>query len=96
LTGKIIISAVILIYAIIIIKESLAGRKIAHIIGRAREITFIAIMITPIIYNVVPLDWISILAIIIFVPMIYGIIEFVEFTILPPPKFAKLKKKRLI
>jgi len=94
LTGKIIISLVMFAYAILVIKESAGGKSIAHIIGRAREISFLAIMITPIIYNVVPLEWITILAIILLLPMIYGVVEFVEFTILPEPAFLKKQERQ--
>jgi len=93
LIGKLIISALILIYAAFIIKESVAGRKIAHIIGRVREISFFAILITPLIYDVVPLDILTILAIILLLPMFYGVVEFIEYTVLPAPKAEKKRNE---
>jgi len=94
LAGKILISLVMFAYAILVIKKSAGGKSIAHIIGRAREISFLAIGITPIIYNVVPLEWITIFALILFLPMVYGVVEFVEFTILPEPAFVKKQKRQ--
>jgi len=87
--GKITISLLMLIYAAFVIKESIARKKIAHLLGRVREISFFAIMITPVIYNVVPLDILTILAIIILLPMFYGVADFVEYTILPGPAAEK-------
>tara|TARA_Y100000034_G_scaffold36903_1_gene45345 strand:+ start:1190 stop:1837 length:648 start_codon:yes stop_codon:yes gene_type:complete len=94
LLGKLFMSLLILIYAVIIIKKSWRGERITHIIGRAREISYIAIMITPIMYNVAEFSFVTILAIIMLFPVFYGVVEFIDFTILPPPAYEKKRKSR--
>ena len=51
-----------------------------------REVSYIAIVVTPVILELVPFDWITFAAIIIFYPLFYGIVEFLEYYILPVPK----------
>ena len=60
------------------------GQKIAHFIGRIREIAYFAIVFTPIVYDVIPLDLLTIGSAILFFPIVYGIAEFVDYYVLPP------------
>jgi len=85
LFGKILISLLFLGYAIFVIRESLEGRKIAHVIGRVREVSYLAIVVTPIMYGVVPFNTTTLIAILLCFPLFYGFIEFLEYFILPAP-----------
>tara|TARA_B100001971_G_C17754951_1_gene317307 strand:- start:322 stop:492 length:171 start_codon:yes stop_codon:yes gene_type:complete len=51
-------------------------------------------MITPIIHSVIPLEWITLLAILLLFPVFYGLVDFLEFTILSPPKFRERKIRK--
>jgi hypothetical protein len=94
LVGKILVSMAIFTYAIFVVKESYKGRSIVHLIGRSREISYLALMITPIIHSVIPLEWITLLAILLLFPVFYGLVDFLEFTILSPPKFRERKIRK--
>lgn len=83
--GKVVIAFLMLVYGGVIIKEAIKGNEIAHIIGRVREVSYFAIMITPLIYGIIKIDLVSIAAIIVFYPLFYGIVEFIEFILLPKP-----------
>jgi len=85
LFGKILISLLFLGYAIFVIRESLEGRRIAHVIGRVREVSYLAIVVTPIMYGVVPFNTTTLIAILLCFPLFYGFIEFLEYFILPAP-----------
>ena len=81
---KIIIAFGILAYAFIVMRAAAHGQKIAHFIGRIREIAYFAIVFTPIVYDVIPLDLLTIGSAILFFPIVYGIAEFVDYYVLPP------------
>lgn len=82
--SKIGISIFYAIYGLIIMVESARAKKIAHYIGRVREVSYFAIVLTPIFYGVIVLDWITLTAILIFFPVIYLITEVID-RILPAP-----------
>lgn len=73
LAAKILICVVFVIYGLIIIRETAKAKPIAHLIGRAREIGYFSIVVTPIFYDVIPINWITIAAILIFFPIVYGL-----------------------
>ncbi len=84
--GKIIFGIGILTYAGFIIRAAAQGKKIAHFVGRIREVSYIAIMLTPLVYEAVPLDLVTLAAMILFFPIFYGIAELIDYYILPPSK----------
>ncbi len=73
LAAKILICAAFVIYGAIIIRETAKAKPIAHLIGRAREIGYFCIVVTPIFYNVIPIDMITLAAILMFFPIVYGL-----------------------
>lgn len=81
---KIFISFGILAYAFVVMRAAARGQKIVHYIGRIREIAYFAIVFTPVVYEVVPLDLLTISAAILFFPIVYGLAEFVDYYVLPP------------
>ncbi len=44
-------------------------------IARIREVSYAQIVLTPIIYKLVPLDFLSIISVIVFFPLMYGVME---------------------
>lgn len=89
---KLLLCGGMLFYAFFIMRKAARGEKIVHYIGRIREVSYIAIIFTPIIYDAVAFDALTIAAAILFFPVIYGIAELVDYYILPAPK-SELEEK---
>jgi len=70
---------------IFIVAEGIKKKRFVHFIGRVRETTYLFVMISPIIYGTVPLSLNVVLAIIIFAPLFYYIIELID-RYTPTPK----------
>ena len=85
LAAKILICVVFVIYGLIIIIETAKSKPIAHLIGRAREIGYFCIVATPIFYDIVPIDIITIAAILLFFPIVYGVNELWDRLLPAPP-----------
>ncbi len=81
---KVLIAFGMLAYAFIVMRAAARGQKIVHYIGRIREIAYFAIVFTPIVYEVVPLDGLTLAAAVLFFPVVYGLAEFVDYYVLPP------------
>jgi hypothetical protein len=82
---KILICVVFVIYGLIIIIETARAKPIAHLIGRAREIGYFCIVATPIFYDIVPINWITVAAILMFFPIVYGLNELWDRLLPAPP-----------
>ncbi|MEM4714332.1 MAG: hypothetical protein QXQ79_02215 [Candidatus Nanoarchaeia archaeon] len=82
---KILLCVFIIIYSLIIIVECAKAKKIAHYIGRVREVSYFMIVLTPIIYGVINVDFITIGAILLFFPIWYLIGEIIDRALPPPP-----------
>ena len=76
--GKIVISVLVLIYGSIIVYEGLKGNNLTHYIGRIRVVSYIVIVITPLVYNTIELDLNVLIAIILFFPLFYFIVEAID------------------
>lgn len=74
-----------IVYGLIIITEGIRVKKITHYIGRVREVTYFSLMLTPIFYNVVPINLTTFLAILIGFPIFYFAVELIC-RITPTPK----------
>ena len=81
---KLLIAVGMLGYAFVVMRAAARGQKIVHYIGRIREIAYFAIVFTPIVYEVVPLDGLTLAAAVLFFPIVYGLAEFVDYYFLPP------------
>jgi len=84
LASKIGISVFFMIYGLIIMIESAKAKKIAHYIGRIREVSYFMIVMTPIFYQAIVFDWVTLVAILVFFPVFYFIAEAIN-RILPAP-----------
>jgi hypothetical protein len=75
-------------YGLIIIIAGIRTRKVVAFIGRIRDVTYVLVMFSPIIYDVIPLEWKPILAMIIFFPVFYIIIEIIDQNTPDPQTYA--------
>ncbi len=66
-----------IIYGLIIITEGIRVKKITRYIGRVREVTYFALVLTPIFYNVVPINLTTFLAILLGFPIFYFAVELI-------------------
>jgi len=82
---KVGLSALAGIYGLIIMIYSIKGEEIAHAIGRKREVTYVLLCITPIIYDAVLLDTYLILSMFVFFPIFYFAVG-ILMKILPNPE----------
>jgi len=83
--SKLALSILVFIYGITIIIYGMRGRRFVHFFGRIREISYILIMFSPIIYGIIKLTWYNLLAIVIFFPIFYLLIEYINYKV-PDPK----------
>ena len=84
------LSVAVLIYGVFVI---IAGIKLKHIvfyIGRIRWITYVLVMVTPIIYNVIDFNSRTLLVMILFFPLYWWVIEIFD-RITPEPRLYKEK-----
>lgn len=72
-------------YGLLIIYNGMKGRHPAVLLGRVKEISYLMITFSPIVYGLVPLSWDAVIAIILFFPVLYGITEIMD-RVLPAPK----------
>lgn len=85
LISYIIISLLMGMYGVAIIIWGIKLKKRVKYIGRIREVTYLTLMFTPIIYGIIELNFKVILAIIIFFPIFYFFVEILDY-IIPDPK----------
>ena len=88
LIGNIVTSVLVFLYGIWVVYEGVKGKNITHYIGRVRVVTYIILMISPLIYNAnVPLTS-AVISIILFFPIFYLLIELFD-RLLPDPVSIK-------
>ncbi len=89
---KIFLCLLTILFAAIILYEGLKGKPIVRYIGRVREVSYVLLVFTPVIYEVMKPDWKYAIAIVVFFPLYYYLIELLD-RILPDPKVYEEKKK---
>lgn len=75
---KFAICLVVFIYGIIIITQGIKSKDFIHYAGKIRVATYILVMFTPLIYDVVELTAEYVVSIIIFFPVFYYFIELID------------------
>ncbi len=80
-----VISILMVIYGIAIIVWGIKLSKKAKYFGRIREVTYITLMFTPIVYGIIPLSLKIIITIFAFFPIFYFFFEVLDW-IIPDPK----------
>ncbi|MDO8741055.1 MAG: hypothetical protein Q7J54_05790 [Candidatus Woesearchaeota archaeon] len=89
---KLFLAALMFAYGIWIIIEGIKAKKMVHFIGRVRVVTYFALAFTPIFYDKVKPTWQVFLAIFIFFPAFYYLIELID-KITPNPESIKEEAK---
>lgn len=82
---KVVISVLFIAYGLLIMKEVVQAKPIAHYLGRIREVSYFAIVATPIYYGAIQLTGIVVLSILAFLPVWYFLTEAID-RALPAPK----------
>jgi hypothetical protein len=85
LFGKIFIALLVFAYGVTIIYLGIKASKTIRYIARIREVSYILIVFTPLFYNPELLKLGTIIAIIVFFPLFYFFVEFLDW-ITPDPK----------
>ena len=82
---KFALSIGIALYGFFVILAGIKTNKIVFFIGRIRYITYVLLMATPIVYNVIKLNWYTLFTIMAFFPLYWWIVEILD-RITPEPK----------
>lgn len=82
---KFALAFVVLAYGAFVIIAGIKIKKIVYYVGRIRWITYVLLMITPIIYSVIDFSLQTLLAIMIFFPLYWWVIEALD-RLTPEPK----------
>jgi ABC-type multidrug transport system fused ATPase/permease subunit len=90
--AKFTICLIIFTYGLTIIISGVRGRQFVKYLGRIREVTYVLLMFTPIIYGVLEISWQTVLAILVFFPVFYYLIEIID-RITPDPKASIQEEK---
>ena len=83
--SKFFLSFIVFVYGLIIIIYGIKTRSYIKYIGRIREITYVLLMLSPVVYGIVEMHWKTALAMILFFPLFYYVIEIID-TRTPNPK----------
>ena len=90
---KFFLSLLVILIGIFIIVQGVKVKKYIHFLGRVRETSYVLLMISPIIYGVIDPTWKNVLAIIIFAPLFYYIIELIDKYTPDPDTYEDNKSK---
>ncbi len=93
--GKSFITLVMFVYGLLIIYKGMKGKKIAMLIGRVKEVSYLMIVFSPIVYGLVPLSWNVVMGIVLFFPLIYFLTEIIDKMLPSPPDEPAVKTETL-
>ncbi len=83
------ISLAVLIYGFFIIFKGMHAKNVARIWGRIRQITYICLVFTPIVYGAVQPTWYLLLAIVVFYPIFHFLVELTDWVVPDPKTYAE-------
>lgn len=81
---KFALSAFVLIIGVIIIVEGVKGIRFVRAVGRVRNTSYLLLVLSPVIYGLAQFSWKYVLAVAIFFPVYYFVIEAID-RIVPDP-----------
>jgi hypothetical protein len=85
---KFVICLLVFLYGMFIIIMGIQAVSFTRYFGRIREVTYILVMFTPIIYGVVDISFNVIISMILFFPLFYYTIEIIDYYV-PDPESMK-------
>jgi hypothetical protein len=86
------LAVIAFVYGSLIIFFGIKRNKVTHYLGRIREVTYIMVTFSPMVYGVVEITWQAFLSILFFFPVFYFIIELFN-KIMPKPKTYEIDAK---
>ena len=87
------LSLFVFIYGVIIIVYGIRTKRFIHLIGRIREISYVLIMFTPIVYGVIELNLYVLSTILVFSLPFYSLIEFINYKVPDPGTYKEGKEE---
>ena len=81
---KFFMSVAVLVYGIYVIVLGIRTQKVVSIIGKIRWVTYILLIVTPIVYNVIDLNFKTLITVLLFFPLYYWVIDLFD-RITPEP-----------
>lgn len=91
---KLAIAALIIIFGLLIIFLGVKAKPFVRAIGRVREVTYLMLMFTPVIYGVVDFGFRTLLIILAFLPLFYIVIEILDRMIPTPRTFEAEEEEK--
>ena len=85
---KLLVTLGVFVYGFYVIILGIKTHKLVYFIGRIRWVTYLLVMFTPIVYNVIKMDIYTLLSIALFFPVYYMVIEVFDRSA-PEPKLYK-------
>lgn len=89
---KIFLCVLAITLGILIMIEGVHGKKIVSLIGRVRETSYVMLVFSPLIYNLIQPSWYYGISIILFFPLFYFIFETID-RLIPDPKIYQEEKQ---
>ena len=86
---KFLVTVAVFAYGIYVIIASIKAKRIVFFIGRIRWVTYLLVMFTPIVYNVIKMDFTTLFVIILFFPLYYWLVEIFDRLAPEPTTSAK-------
>ncbi len=86
---KIVVITFVFFYGFVVVWHGIQTRTYVHYLGKIRNVSYVMIMLTPLMYGVIPFTWKLVLGIIVFYPVFYYLVELADY-IIPDPKAVKL------
>ena len=82
---KILLCLSAIAFGLFIVIKGVQGKPIVHLLGRVRETSYLMLVISPVIYNIIPPSASYFLSILLFFPLFYLVFELIDRS-LPDPK----------
>lgn len=76
--GKFALCAFVLFIGFFIIVKGVKGNHYIRHVGRVRETTYLTLMFSPIIYGIIELTWTVFFAMVLFFPLFYYLVEYLD------------------
>ncbi len=89
LVGKYILCSIVIIVGLIIIIQGVKGVKLIKFIGRVRETSYVMLVCSPLIYNIIKFSWQYVISSIIFFPLFYYVFEMIDKRLPDPKTYAE-------
>lgn len=83
----------VMLYGLSVILFGIKGKKFVHFYGRIREVTYVLLMFSPVVYGIIKLSWAFLISFALFFPLYYFIIELID-KYTPDPKIYDYDEKK--